>query len=826
MFIMKGKVFVFSMLCALMAQAQTTMVGKVTDEKYQPLSGVRILRSDGKSVSTDNKGVFTLDEVNDIEVITVDQPGYGAMSVRINPRKEPKSMPSPAKDTVRIVLPFTSKKLDEVACIAIRLPSEATNHTKLDKEALNAKNMGQDIPFLLDQMPSVVTTSDAGNGIGYSGIRVRGIDASRLNVTINGIPVNDPESHDVYWVNMPDLVSSTQSIDFQRGVSASTNGAAAFGASLNMKTNDISDQATGKLDVSYGSFNSFKTSIQANTGLIKGKYFVETRLSRIGSDGYIDRASSNLRSWYLSAGWVGKQTVLKGVAFSGKEITYQSWYGTPESVVFGTAADRNDYADRNGLSDAERQNLLNSGRTYNYYTYQNQVDHYQQDNYQLHLTHRFKNGKWVLNGAGHYTYGRGYYEEYRTNDDLSIYQMSPVILGGDTVSSSDLIRRRWLDNHFIGSIYALTYQGQGVQLTTGGAINNYCGAHFGEVIWSRFASDSDLGDRYYDELGNKFEFSHYAKLQQRKQKFQWILDMQYRYVNYEFLGLDFVSGVLKDVTQTVDFHFFNPKASVFYQLKSNHQFYASVGRSNREPVRRDFRESTPSSRPKSEALMDYEVGYTWQKRGLILKGTFYYMDFDNQLVLTGQINDVGGYTRTNVKDSYRRGMELEAKYKRIKNLEINGNLTLSQNMANNYVDYLDVYLDSVPYYTQQETMYSQTTLSFSPSVIAGLGVSYTVPAWKLSVDWTSKFVSNQYMDNIEISELPAFNYSSLGLRKTFTTKENTVIQLSGIVNNVFNQMYSNNGYAFSYQDAGVKTTERFFYPQAGRNVMLRVSFGF
>jgi iron complex outermembrane receptor protein len=820
---MKGKVVVFFMLCALTAQAQTTVVGKVTDEKYQPLSGVRILSSDGMFVSTDNNGVFKLDEVTDSELITVDQPGFGILSLRFNPRREPKSMPSAAKDTLRIVLPFTSKKLDEVACIAIRLPSEATNHTKLDKEALNDKNMGQDIPFLLDQMPSVVTTSDAGNGIGYSGIRVRGIDASRLNVTINGIPVNDPESHDVYWVNMPDLVSSTQSIDFQRGVSASTNGAAAFGASLNMKTNDISDQASGKLDVSYGSFNSFKTSIQANTGLIKGKYFVETRLSRIGSDGYIDRATSNLRSWYLSAGWVGKQTVLKGVAFSGKEITYQSWYGTPESVVFGNADDRNAYADRNGLSEEQRQNLLNSGRTYNYYTYQNQVDHYQQDNYQLHFTHRFKNQKWVLNSAGHYTYGRGYYEEYRTNDELSTYQMSPVILGGDTITTSDLIRRRWLDNHFIGSVYALSYQGQGVQLTTGGAINNYRGAHFGEVIWSRFASDSDLGDRYYDELGNKFEFSHYAKLQQRKQKFQWILDMQYRYVKYEFLGLDFVSGELKDATQTVDFHFFNPKAAVFYQLKSNHQFYASVGRSNREPVRRDFRESTPSSRPKSEALMDYEVGYTWQKSGLILKGTLYYMDFDNQLVLTGQINDVGGYTRTNVKDSYRRGIELEAKYKRIKNLEFNGNLTLSQNKANNYVDYLDVYLDSVPYYTQQQTNYSQTNLSFSPSVIAGLAFSYTIPAWKLSLDWTTKFVSKQYMDNIQTSELPAFNYSNFGLRKTFKMKENSEIQLSATVNNVFNQRYANNGYAFSYQYAGVKTTERFYYPQAGRNFMVRAS---
>ncbi len=404
--------------------------------------------------------------------------------------------------------------------------------------------------------------------------------------------------------------------------------------------------------------------------------------------------------------------------------------------------------------------------------------------------------------------------------------MSPVILGGDTVSSSDLIRRRWLDNHFIGSIYALSYKTPGIQFTTGGAINNYRGAHFGEVIWSRFASDSDLGDRYYDELGNKFEFSHYAKLQQRKQKFQWILDMQYRYVNYEFLGLDFVSGVLKDVTQTVDFHFFNPKASVFYQLKSNHQFYASLGRSNREPVRRDFRESTPSSRPKSETLMDFELGYTWQARGLIVKGNLYYMNFDNQLVLTGQINDVGAYTRTNVKDSYRRGIELEAKYKWIKNLEINGNLTLSQNRANNYMDYLDVYLDSVPYYTQQERTYSQTTLSFSPSLIAGFGLSYAVPAWNLSLDWTSKFVGKQFMDNIETSELPAFNYSSFGLKKTIRTKDNFVIQFSGIVNNLFNQMYVNNGYAFAYQYGGVKTTERFYYPQAGRNFMLRLSLGF
>ena len=813
------------LLNALISVAQSQVTGKVTDIKNQPLVGVRVQSADGRTVSTNTNGEFILNDISPNEILTIDQPGYGIIQVTVPERRGKWDMPK-AFDTLRVVLPLSSKKLDEVACISIRLAPEATNITKLDKQGLNAKNYGQDVPFLLDQMPSVVTTSDAGNGIGYSGIRVRGIDASRLNVTINGIPVNDPESNDVYWVNMPDLVSSTQSLDFQRGVSASTNGAAAFGASLNLKTNDIVDQATAKLDASYGSFNSFKTSIQANTGLIKGKYFVETRLSKIGSQGYIDRASSNLQSWYLSTGWVGKQTVLKGVAFSGKEITYQSWYGTPESVVFGNAADRNAYADRNGLTDAERQNLLNSGRTYNYYTYQNQVDHYQQDNFQVHLTHRFKNSKWVANAAGHYTHGKGYYEELRNEDSLSLYHLTPVILGGDTIATSELIRRRWLDNQFVGSVYGLTYQGTKIQITTGGAVNDYRGKHFGEVIWARFASKGNLGDRYYDESANKWEVSHYLKVQKSFHKFKGIADLQYRHVSYQFLGIDFVSGMLKEVTQSVNFNFFNPKLALFYQISAKHQCYASLGRSNREPVRRDFRESTPSSRPKSEALTDIELGYTWQDRGLVFKTNLYHMDFDNQLVLTGQINDVGAYTRTNIKKSFRQGIEIEAKYKRIKNLEINGNVTLSRNKAMNYVDYLDVYLDSIPYQTQQATTYAQTTLSFSPSVIAGVGLTYTIPNWNLSLDWTSKFVGKQFMDNIETSELPAFNYSSFGLRKTFKTKENTVIQLSGIVNNVFNQMYSNNGYAFAYASGGQKTTERFFYPQAGRNFMLRVSFGF
>ena len=802
------------LLTSFFFHAQNSFVLMVIDEARTPINEVLVQTADKRVFYTNEKGIIQLNSMESGDNLRIEKPGYETKTLILNTIKS---------DTLQVVLKYYTKTIDEIACLMILLAPEATNHVKINKSSLDKSNFGQDIPFMLDKLPSVVTTSDAGMGIGYSGIRVRGIDASRLNVTINGIPINDPESHDVYWVNMPDLVSSIQSIDFQRGVSSSTNGAAAFGASMNIKSNDISETALGKMDVSYGSFHSFKTSIQAHTGIIDKKFFVETRLSKIGSDGYIDRAFSDLSSWYLSAGWIGKQSLLKGVAFSGKEITYQSWYGTPESVLFGNEVDRNAYADRNGLSDADRENLLTSGRTYNFYTYKNQVDHYQQDNYQLHFTHRLKNNKLFINASGHYTYGRGYYEEYRPNEKLSTYLLSPIIIGDDTIVESDIIRRRWLDNHFLGSIYSLRYEGQKWQMSTGGAINTYRGAHFGEVIWARYASNGNLGDRYYDETGDKTEWSHFLKIQNQWNRFKIILDLQYRYISYSFLGLDFVSGVLKDVTQTVDFNFFNPKLSVFRNIRKNQQAYASVARSNREPVRRDFRESTPESRPKHETLLDFELGYSWQGRKIQFKANIYHMNFKNQLVLTGQINDVGAYTRTNVKESFRQGIELETQFKPLQNFTLDGNITLSRNQALNYVDYLDVYLDTIPYITQQTSFLNRTTLSFSPAFIAAIGVSYSIPKYHLSIDWNSKWVGKQFMDNIQKSELPSFNYSALGIKTQLASKDNFKVELSGVINNIFNQKYANNGYAFSYQYSGVKTTERFFYPQAGRNFMLRLS---
>jgi iron complex outermembrane receptor protein len=627
---------------------------------------------------------------------------------------------------------------------------------------------------------------------------------------------------------MPDLTSSINNIEIQRGIGTSTNGAASFGANLNIKTDDISTNSYGVLDNAYGSFNTLKNTIKAGTGLINGKFSMDVRLSQILSDGYIDRASSNLKSYFLSGAYVGKKSVVKAVAFSGKEITYQSWYGTPESRISGNVADMNAYADRNYLSDEERQNLVNSGRTYNYYTYGNQVDNYQQDNYQLHFTHRF-NPKLVLNVAGHYTKGRGYYEEYRKGDDLSSYGLDTVFTGNDTITQSDLIRRRWLDNDFVGSVYSLTYSDKNLQLIFGGSANTYFGRHFGEVIWSRFASNGELGDRYYNEIGQKSEISNYLKGSYKWKKFNFLGDLQYRHIDYSFVGNDQVDGVIKDIEQNVTFNFFNPKFQLSYlvsQGQYNQNLFLSYGVGNREPVRRDFRQSTPQSRPKAETMRDLELGYVLSSKRFNFLTNLYFMDYTNQLVLTGEINDVGGYTRTNVKDSYRAGVELTSRYLILsdynQDLSIEAGLTLSRNKIQQFTEYIDEYLDLEPYYTQQVIVHKNTDLAFSPTVNAFAGLNYSLKG--LNLGWTTKYVGRQFLDNTSDvnRSINPFTFSNLMASYTLELKALKEITFGLQVNNIFNTMYENNGYTFSYIYAGQMTTENFYYPQAGRNFMARI----
>ena len=703
---------------------------------------------------------------------------------------------------------------------------DAPNNTTVNKTALNSKNFGQDMPTLLEFTPSVVTTSDAGAGIGYSGLRIRGVDASRINVTINGVPVNDPESHDVYWVNMPDLVGSIENMQVQRGVGSSTNGAAAFGASVNIKTNDLRAQPAARIDFSGGSFGTLRGTLQASTGLLNNRFSLDARLSEIRSDGYLDRASADLRSLALTATYLTQKSIWKAVVLNGAERTYQAWYGTPESRYRSDEQGMLDYAARNGLSAAETQNLLESGRTYNYYTYANQVDNYNQDNYQLHFIHRFSS-KLDLNLAAHYTYGRGYYEEYRNQDELSDYGLAPVVVGTDSILSSDLIRRRWLDNHFIGIVYGLNYQLKpNWKLTLGGAANRYTGLHFGEIIWAQFASNSQIYERYYDNDANKSELSTYLKSNYTQNGWDLQLDLQYRGIAYSFLGVDQVSGVLSDVTQNVQYHFFNPKMAFVKTLGSN-KLFGSIGIANREPVRRDFRESTPENRPLSERMYDAELAYRLAYKRWTAQANLFLMYYQDQLVLTGQINDVGGYTRTNVDQSYRAGLELEFAYQMTEKWRLQGATTLSQNKIMNFVEYVDVYLDEAPYYTQVQIDHGTTDLAFSPNFIHTLGLQYQ-PTAALSLALQSKYVARQYLDNTSnvARSLDPFTFTNFICN--YKVKQNFAkeMEIGLLVNNLFNALYANNGYTFSYQYGGLTTTENFYYPQAGRHFLLKMNIQF
>jgi iron complex outermembrane recepter protein len=819
---MKTRMFLNAAFIAIsgMSFSQKILTGKVVDEGGSPVYGAKVVcESNGQRTVSNADGVFRLNFKEEQQTsIQVEATGFNKHQQIIEK--------SDFAREVRVVLYPNAKNLEEVQVTATRQIQSATSALLVNaKKDLERKDFGQDIPMLLEFTPSVVTTSDAGAGVGYTGIRIRGVDASRINVTINGIPVNDPESHDVYWVNMPDLVGSIENIQVQRGVGSSTNGAAAFGASVNIKTKDIEEKPYATLDNSYGSFNTMKNSLRVGTGLMNNKFAFDARLSSITSDGYIDRATSDLKSYYLSGAWVGKKSLLKAVVFNGKERTYQSWYGTPESRVRGEVDEMNAYADRNGLSEEERENLLSSGRTYNYYTYKNQVDNYAQDNYQLHFTHSFKKNL-VLNVAAHHTYGRGYYEEYRRNQRLSNYGIAPVVIGDTTITRTDLIRRRWLDNRFWGGVYSLNYRFSNWNFVFGGAANTYSGQHFGEVIWARFASNSEIEQRYYDNDARKWESSNYLKTTYRKGKFQVVGDLQYRYVNYRFLGIDEVSGEIKDVEQNIDFHFFNPKIAATYSLGYNQEIFVSYGIGNREPVRRDFRESTPANRPKAETMRDLELGYQYNSSKFHVMANLYWMDYTNQLILTGQINDVGGYTRTNVKDSYRAGLEFVGAYKVLKFLRLNAGFTLSQNKIKVFNEYVDEYLDDEPYYTQRVIEHKNADLAFSPNIVANGGFT-VMPIKNLTIDWMTKYVGRQFLDNTSNvnRSINPFTFSNLvfsyNLKNVFFKEMTFGFQ----INNLFNAMYSNNGYTFSYIYGGETTTENFYYPQAGRHFMGRILIG-
>lgn len=700
-------------------------------------------------------------------------------------------------ETISIALRRSTFTADEVIVSATRANERsAIAYTNVTAAEIRKQNLGQDLPVLLNFQPSLVSTSDAGAGIGYTGFRIRGSDGTRINVTLNGIPYNDAESQGTFWVNMPDFASSVSSIQIQRGVGTSTNGAGAFGATVNIQTNELRKEAYAETNHSAGSFNTLKNNVLLGTGLIGGKFTVDARLSRLKSDGYIDRASSDLKSFYLSGGYFGKKSFVRLNVFSGLEKTYQAWEGVPEA-------------------------LLQTNRTFNPYTYDNQTDNYQQDHYQLLTSHQLS-GNLTLNVNGHYTKGRGYYEQFREADRLDSYNLPPVVLGGDTITRTDLIRRRWLDNDFYGTVFSLDYDSfKRLKWNVGGGWNRYAGKHFGEIIWARFASTSNIRDRYYDNDAVKTDFNVYGKVfYQLAEPLTVFADVQVRTVDYSFLGFD---NELRNVQQTDHLRFLNPKLGFTYQLSETSTAYASLSVAHREPNRNDYTESTPQSRPRPEQLRDLEAGYRYRRGALALTANAYFMDYRDQLIVTGKLNDVGAAIRANVPRSYRAGVELEAGWQLAKTLTMNANATLSRNKIREFVAYYDNYDDG----TQRQETFLNTDISFSPSLIYG-GQLVWQAAKGLELAWLSKYVGNQYLDNTSNEARKLAPYLTNDLRAIYTFKPRWAkeIGFSLLLNNVLNTLYESNGYTFSYVSEGRLVTENFYYPQAGFNFLTGVTLKF
>jgi iron complex outermembrane receptor protein len=692
------------------------------------------------------------------------------------------------KDTTKI------NTLNDVIVSSVRAKDKnPITFTNVSKQELAPRNLGQDIPVLLNYLPSVVTTTDAGNGIGYTYMRVRGADGSRINVTLNGVPFNDSESQGTFFVNLPDFASSLESVQLQRGVGTSTNGAGAFGASLNLQTKSFQEKAYAEISNSVGSFASRKHTLAFGTGL-HNNFEMNARISNIASDGFIDRASSNMFGYFFNANYITDKSQIKFMAFGGKEKTYQAWYGIEDPDKLQNDRTFNPagmYTDASG----------------NVQFYDDETDNYWQNHFQLHWAEKWSD-KWISNVAFHYTIGKGYFEQYREDENLADYNL-PAFNGNFT---SDLVRKRWLDNDFFGTTFSLNYKTAKTDLLIGGAANRYLGNHFGEVVWTQNYVPN--ANRYYDDFGNKDDINFYTKVSYNiTNKLNLFADLQYRMVFYEASSVKF-----SDVNDT--FRFFNPKAGLSYQLNDKNAFYGYFGIANKEPRRDDYENGSV----KPERLFDYELGWKYNTKKVKLSANAFYMNYKDQLVLTGALNDVGAPIFTNSGKSYRVGLEVESSIAITNKLILNPNVTLSQNKNQDFYFQRDGVLQNL----------GNTDIAFSPNFVFGNQLVYLLTK-DFQISFLSKFVSEQYMGNIDSnrSKLDAYFVNDLNIN--YEWKLNKGIQsivFSGLVNNIFNLEYESNGYFYTYDDdwstPGSTTTIEGtgFYPQAGINFLFGVNLKF
>ena len=698
-----------------------------------------------------------------------------------------------------------TEKLDEVLVKAVRVNATSPiTHSNVTKKQLEKRNLGQDLPILLNYLPSVVTTSDAGAGVGYTGIRVRGVSAQSTNITINGIPYNDTESLGTFWVDLPDFSSSVESLQLQRGVGTSTNGSGAFGASINILTDAVSDEANAQISNAFGSYNTRKHNIKFSTGFINDYFELSGRLSQINSDGYIDRATSDLKSYFLQGAYINNGTLIKALAFGGHEITYQAWNG-----IDATTLENNRRFNPSGIYTDE------NGTTK---FHEDEVDNYKQDHYQLHWNERYSNN-WSTNLGLNYTYGRGYFEQYKEDEEFADYDLSELVIGGETINSTDLIRRRWLDNDFYVVNASANYKDNDLDMYFGLSYSSYIGDHFGEIIWAHYASNSEIGDRYYNGKGKKKDFSIFAKATYKlNDRVSLYGDLQWRLVDYKTTGLtsDRVNLLVDE-----NYSFFNPKAGVTYKLNEESNMYFSYARANREASRSDF-ESNPEVKP--EQLNDFELGWRYNNEKFRVNTNVYYMLYNEQLVLTGAIDNTGTPIRTNSGDSYRLGLEIDATIQLSKQFVIHPNFTVSSNKNKKTFSQIDGVIQNL----------GKTNISFSPDLIAANALVYQ-PTSSFQMSFLSKYVGEQFMSNTDSAVSILESYFVNDFNMTYEIKPKSIfksILLSGLVNNIFGEKYVSNGYYYTYDDTwsvpNVTTTIEGtgYYPQATTNFLLGATLKF
>ena len=795
----KITIFLFLFTSILVNAQSFTLKGTVVGENNETLPGATILvKETNQGTSTDFDGKFNIKLSKGIFTIQVSFIGYKTVNQKVSITENLE---------INVSLKPNETILDEVLVSAVRVNADIpVTFSNLSRKEIAKRNLGQDIPVLMNYLPNVVSSSDAGAGVGYTYMNVRGSNSERINVTINGIPYNDAESQGTFWVNLGDFASSTQNLQLQRGVGTSTNGSGAFGASLNILTDAVSEKAFGEISNSFGSFNTRKHTVKFSTGKLNEHFEIAGRLSNIYSDGYVDRAFADLKSYFLQGTYTDENTLIKAITFGGKERTYQSWFGL----------------DATQLEEDRRQNP---------YTYDNEVDDYKQDHYQLHWNEKW-NEKWSTNLGLNYTKGEGFFEQFEDDtDEISLY--NGIVLptdfridedeNGNEIYTpiTDLIRRRWLDNDFYVINFNANYKTEQLNLITGVSYSNYTGDHFGEVIWAKsFSQNSNIRDRYYFSDATKNDFSIFTKANfDVNEKLSAYLDLQGRFITYRTQGIT-SDGVSIDVDE--NFNFFNPKFGFTYQLNGNNNLYASFAVANKEPNRNDFENGVSTA----ENLLDYELGWRLKSENVKLNTNIYFMDYNNQLVLTGAIDDVGQAIRATSGSSYRLGLEIDADITLSDKFSIRPNASFSTNKNRDFFSSINGSLQDL----------GNTDITFSPNVVIGNIFTYK-PLDNFQVSFLSKYVGEQLMSNLnsavtKADVLDSFFTSDLNVMYQINTEKIfKSITLTALVNNIFNTEYVDRGYygTFDYGDGnGGTITGDFagFYPQATTNFLIGATLRF